>query len=184
MEYTNNWEVIHREIGDMFQQHELRRVELLRKHKPLNDLQKNYYFLTVNPPPLIELNIFIKAINKSLRKKWITKGCYVIEQRGETPQEAGRGFHTHILFNKGNKHSIVMREMKNSFKSIVDVENNHFFNIKNIDIEEYKRKEEYILYEKADPEKHKKQQIDILFREKNNLKSHYIIGLLEDGESV
>ena len=176
MDNSKTWEETHREIGDMFQWHSERRVELLRRQTPITSPVKQYYFLTINPPPHITLKDFLKAVYKSVSKKWLSVGLFVIEQRGETQQEAGRGFHTHILFNKGQKHSIIVREMKNSFKHIVDIENTHFFNLKNIDTEEYKRKEEYILYEKADPEKHLKQEIDILFRQVNNLKSHYIIG--------
>jgi len=137
----------------------------------------NYYFLTVNPDTSkITLPVFLKTIQKALSKRWISYYEYVIEQRGETEEELGKGYHTHIIFNKGIKHCKVVLEMQNSFKKILDFESpyiRNWFNLKNIDDDEKERKTSYILDRKADPEKWKKQDMDIIFRQKNGLQKSY-----------
>lgn len=156
--------------------HEERRLEKLRQlHKNKIEIEKEWYFLTVNPKPDITLIEFMKTIEKALKKKWINYYIMVIEQRGECEAELGKGFHTHIIFNKGCKHCKVITEMSNTFKKMCDTSNYHLFNLKSIGEEEKKRKIEYITGVKADVEKHLKQQMDIIFRERNKLKSYYII---------
>lgn len=157
--------------------------ELLKKYERLKDKMgkipqndKKYYFLTINPPPNIDLRVFLKAIQKALSKKWITYYEYVIEQRGETLEELGKGFHTHIIFNNGIKHCKVVSEMTNSFKKILDFGSpyiGNWFKLKNIDEDEMKRKTSYILDRKSEPEKWLKQDMDIIFREKFGLQKSY-----------
>jgi len=163
------------EIHTIFEWHEERRIEKLRQLHTLNiEVKKEWYFLTINPRPDITLTEFMKTIVKALKKRWINYYIMVIEQRGETEEELGKGFHTHIIFNKGIKHCKVIKEMSNTFKKMCDTSNYHLFNIKSIGEEEKKRKIEYILGEKADDGKHLKQQMDKIFRERNKLKSYYI----------
>jgi len=138
---------------------------------PLND--KNYYFLTINPSTTAKLEDLLKACAKAVSKRWVTYYEYVIEQRGETPEFLGKGFHAHIIFNKGIKHCKVELEMKNTFKLLCDCSNTHFFNLKNIDDEEMKRKTSYLLDRKSDPEKWLKQDMDVLFREKYGIQKSY-----------
>lgn len=176
MEYNEDQQV----ISEIFQWHEERRIEKLRQlHNSHIELKKEWYFLTVNPKPDITLTEFMKTIEKALSKKWLNYYIMVIEQRGENEQELGKGFHTHIIFNKGIKHCKVVTEMSNTFKKMCDTSNYHLFNLKSIGEEEKKRKVEYILGTKADDAKHLKQQMDIIFRQRNKLKSYYI---LEDKE--
>jgi len=163
-------------IREIMEWHEERRLEKLRQlHKNKVEIEKEWYFLTVNPKPDITLTEFMKTIQKALMKKWINYYIMVIEQRGECEAELGKGFHTHIIFNKGCKHCKVITEMSNTFKKMCDTSNYHLFNLKSIGEEEKKRKVEYITGVKADVEKHLKQQMDIIFRERNKLKSYYII---------
>lgn len=153
---------------------ELKLYEKLQGNKGNSGLtEKNYYFLTVNPKPDIELPIFLKTIQKAMSKRWITYYEYVIEQRGESEAELGKGFHTHIIFNKGIKHCKVVLELKNSFKHMCDCSDFHYFNLKNIDDDEMIRKTSYILDRKSEPEKHLKQDMDIIFRERNGLLKSY-----------
>lgn len=172
MEFDEN----QRRIAEIFAWHEERRIEKLTElHKKKIEIEKEWYFLTVNPKPDIKLTDFMKTIEKALKKRWINYFIMVIEQRGECEAELGKGFHTHIIFNKGIKHCKVVTEMSNTFKKMCDTSNYHLFNLKSIGEEEKKRKIEYITGVKADEEKHLKQQMDIIFRERNKLKSYYII---------
>ena len=162
-------------IANIQQWHEDNRIDKLKKLKKSGvELEKDYYFLTVNPKPTVNLEEFHKLIQKAISKKWISYYLYVIEQRGETLDEIGKGIHTHIIFNKGIKHCKVIKEMSNTFKSVCDTSNYHLFNISNIGDEEKKRKIEYITGTKADEEKHLKQSMDVIYRQQNGLKSYYI----------
>lgn len=145
--------------------------------------QYTHLFITINPPPTLKLDIFINTINKTLSKNWIEGYIYVIEQRGENEEELGKGFHTHILIKlfQHKKQSEINREIKNTWKKILDIDNYHILNIKFIDDAEQKRKQGYILGEKAEEIKHLKQKMDIIYREKNNLQKYYYLDyIIED----
>jgi hypothetical protein len=161
------------EVHKIFEWHEMKRIEKLKELKNI-EINKEWYFLTINPRPEITLKEFMKTIQKAVLKRWITYYIFVIEQRGENEEELGKGFHTHIIFNKGIKHCKVVLEMSNTFKKMCDTSNFHLFNLKNIGDLEKQRKIEYITGTKADEAKHLKQQMDIIFRKKENLKSYYI----------
>ncbi|WP_445772308.1 hypothetical protein, partial [Rheinheimera sp.] len=120
-------------------------------------------------------------------KLWIEGYLYVLEQRGENEIEIGKGFHTHILIklNGHKKKSHIDRELKNQWKNILDTENYHIFNIKYIDNEEQLRKQKYILGTKSEQSKHLKQEYDIIWRERNNLKKYYFLDyIIEDGSET
>lgn len=145
--------------------------------------QYTHLFITINPPPTLKLEIFINTINKTLSKNWIDGYIYVIEQRGENLEELGKGFHTHILIKltQHKKQSEINREIKNTWKKILDIDNYHILNIKFIDDDEQKRKQGYILGEKAEEIKHLKQKMDIIYRQNNNLKKYYFLNyIIED----
>jgi len=150
-------------------------------HK-LEEIRQNskYIFLTINPNSQIILTDFINKINKMMSKKWITNYLYVYEQRGETLEELGKGFHFHLILEKPKTkpYNHLVRELANSANSVCDTSNFHFFNLKSISEEECQRKILYITASKADVEKHKKQEMDIIFRQKFNLKSFYNVGII------
>jgi hypothetical protein len=64
--------------------------------------------------------VFLKAIQKAMSKKGITYYEYVIEQRGKTEEELGKGFHTHFVFNNGIKFCKAVSELQNSFEKKLD----------------------------------------------------------------
>lgn len=142
----------------------------------------SHIFLTINPPPSMLLEEFKKLVEKTLRtskgqKLWIEGYLYVLEQRGENDIEIGKGFHTHILIKLAGhkKKSEIDRELKNVWKSKLDVDNYHIFNIKYIDEAEQKRKQSYMLCQKAEEHKHLKQHYDIIWRKNNSLEKYYFL---------
>lgn len=152
-------------------------------------LLTKYIFLTVNPEPTISLKMFRDIIEKVVKKKWMLNYIYVIEQRGNTPDEMGRGFHCHFLIDVENKkHSEAIRELKNTFKKVCDVSYSSCFNIKNIKEEHLKRVIKYITGVKKDAFKHPKQLIDRVFRDTNHISKYYHRGelnkLIEINEEV
>lgn len=142
--------------------------------------QYTHLFITINPPPTLKLDIFINTINKTLSKNWIEGYIYVIEQRGENLEDLGKGFHTHILIKliQHKKQSEINREIKNTWKKILDIDNYHILNIKFIDDAEQIRKQGYILGEKSEEIKHLKQKMDIEYRLNNNLQKYYFLNYI------
>ena len=72
----------------------------------------------------------------------------------------------------------MIRELSNSANSLCDTSNFHFFNIKSISEEECNRKIQYITGRKADDAKHLKQDMDIIWRQQQNIKSFYNVGII------
>jgi len=139
-----------------------------------------YIFLTINPAPLITLKEFIRCMEKLMSKTWIQKYLYVFEQRGETEEEVGKGFHFHAIIEKPSNKSYthIIRELSMGANKVCDTSNHHFYNLKNIDENEMERKIKYITDIKADPAKHLKQQMDVIFRKNEKLLSYYNVGIL------
>ena len=171
------------ELDRMFEEayarRDAERYAYLKKQEELKENCK-YIFLTINPNPHITLLDFLGKINKMMSKKWITNYLYVFEQRGETLEELGKGFHFHLILEKPKtkKYSEMMRELANSANAVTDSSNYNFFNIKNISDEEKERKILYITSRKADTLKHLKQDMDVIWRKNNNLLSYYNIGII------
>lgn len=159
-----------------------------RVYNKVNVIKKVYshLFLTINPPPNLDLKDFINRIFKTLSKNWIEGYLFVIEQRGENIEEIGKGFHTHILIKLLNnkKQSEINREIKNTWKKILDVDNYHILNLKYIDDAEQKRKQNYILGLKTEEHKHLKQKHDIIYRNNNNLKNYYFLNYIIEEEYI
>lgn len=150
----------------------------LRTKVSTRPLVKDYLFVTINPPVSLDLQQFLKTIDKMCSKSWIGSYIYVIEQRNDpdlVEESAASGVHTHILIrmNKHMKPSTYTRELKNTFRTKLDVDNFHLFNIKNIDDKEQLKIQGYMLNWKDDVNKHKKQYGDDVYRNINNLKRYY-----------
>lgn len=139
-----------------------------------------FIFLTINPNPHITIGEFISVITKMMSKPWIVEYLYVFEQRGEDEGECGKGFHYHGIIKKATNKSYAhtLRELASSANKVCDSSVANFFNLKSISEEEKERKIVYITGQKADEAKHKKQMMDIIFREKNKLKSFYNVGII------
>lgn len=139
---------------------------------------KDYLFITISPPPSLELQSFLKTIDKMCSKIWIGSYLYVIEQR-QPPDTVelveAPGVHSHILIrlNRHVKTSIYTRELKSTFNKLMDVDNYNIFNIKNIDNKEQIKIQGYMLNWKNSEDKHQKQYGDDVYRKINNLKHYY-----------
>ena len=107
----------------------------------------------------------LKNIQKAMTKKWIEKYEYVIEQRGETEEEAGKGIHVHYLITGKKPYSQIQRELANTLQ--VDKAYIHVKPANNID-----GLRSYMAGQKTD-EKLKKVEIDKFFRTKHNIESYY-----------
>jgi len=137
-------------------------------------------FLTINPNPHITLTEFVGIMTKLMSKPWITEYLYVFEQRGEDLGECGKGYHFHAIIKKPPTKSYVhiLKELASTANKVCDTSNYHFYNVKAISEEEKQRKIIYLTGAKADSSKHKKQEMDIPFRQRNKLLSFYNVGII------
>lgn len=146
----------------------------IEQDKKDDKYKSDYAFITINPHPQASLTEFKQALDKSVKKSFIKKSLHVIEQRGENIEEVGRGFHAHILINKGDyRFSHLRREFASTFKKLCDTSCSGAFNIKLCKKEDLGNRQSYMLDMKADPAKHLKQQFDKVFRKNNLFKDYY-----------
>jgi len=163
----------------------IKEINDYNKKKEEETFKSDYVFITVNPRPGVALNEFVKTVNKSVQKTFIKKSLHVIEQRSEDMEELGKGFHTHILLNKGDyRMSHLRREFARTFGKYCDVDNPHCFNVDFCKPSDIYKRQNYMLGTKKDPAKHKKQLMDIEFRKKFNFSDYYGKKFDEDIEAA
>lgn len=102
----------------------------LKKRAEKND--QPWIWLTVNPAPQVSFEQFRSKINKCLSKKWITSAMFTLEQRGQqAAQDLGRGFHLHMILPRGKKSkSAAKSEIKNTFKTVCNVDQDSCLNFR------------------------------------------------------
>ena len=164
-------------LGEKWKNIKLYEKSLVKSKKELVAKEHNnlYCFITINPKKEIDLGTFREKIEKFVNRNMFQGYKYVLEQRGATEQEAGKGFHAHILLkrNLDYKPSKVSGNTKNSFKGITNVDNPQILNIQHIGEEFAKDKDEYIDGVKTGEGKDEKQIIDKFWRKQHNLESVY-----------
>lgn len=133
-----------------------------------------YCFVTINPKDGVNLQDFIEKVHKYVQRNMFRKSRYVFEQRGKTREEAGKGFHAHILFkrNLDYKPSKIRVNSLNTWKTMCSCSDSTF-NVKHIGEDFAKDKDEYMTGVKTGEDKDLKQAIDIVWREQNNIESVY-----------
>lgn len=152
----------------------IKQMNIERREKEESLFKTNYAFITINPKPDVPLTEFRKAVDKASKKTFIKKSLYVIEQRGENLDELGKGFHTHMLIDKGDyRPSHMMREFERTFKNLCDTSNPSCFNIRPCKENDLRKRQKYMLGSKKDPSKHLKQKFDKVFREKFVIRDYY-----------
>lgn len=178
-------------------------VNEFRKSKSVSNIKTDYLFITINPDDEVStLSKFVRALEIIMKKKWVEDLVYVIEQRGVNEDEIGKGYHCHMLINRnGKSFSKLCREILNTLYShniYIKQKLEEFNRPRNEDEAIY-----FVPYQKGpfvvsytEPEKIPnrisymfgekvtvvdgvyngkdiKQQYDIPFRKKNNLKDYY-----------
>lgn len=146
-----------------------------KKELTAKEHNNGYCFITINPKPDVSLDTFKKQVEKAVNRNMFVQVRYVYEQRGTNMDEAGKGFHTHILAkrNLSYKPNKVAANLKNTFKGVVDVNNPSLLNIQHIGADFAKDKDEYIDGVKTGEGKDLKQEIDVEWRKSNGLSVIY-----------
>ena len=143
--------------------------------------RKNIY-LTMKPNPHITIKEFIATINKMMSKPWLEKYLYTYEQNGDIEAECGKDFYFQAIIEKphGKSYAHILKELSSSANKVCNTSCSDFYNIINISDKEKNKKVEYIIGYKADIVKHKKHTIDIIWRQQNNLKTYYNVGIIKN----
>jgi len=127
-------------------------------------------WVTINPKDSTPLQTILKLCDNIIKKTWVKKAWYTIEQRGKTSTEMGKGIHIHMLFTEHQKpRSHIHREILNTVKNYVG-------NSLHVKVQDYPHtflqdKLDYILGKKWDPEKDSTLGVDKIWREINSLKN-------------
>lgn len=147
-------------------------TELKSLEKEKEAKNGEHVFLTIAPVENTNLDDFIKKLYDITKLSYYTKYLFVIEQRGENEDEIGKGMHAHILAHKGKyKLSHCKRDAERVMQKKPPIECNVNAQYrKGIGI---LNTQTYMIGQKDDPKKWIKQQHDVLFREKNSLKTYY-----------
>lgn len=106
--------------------------EFIIYYNKIYNIKKNnsaFMFITVRPTTETRFTLFQKLVEKAFTKKWINKYIYVYEQKGNSKDTIGDGFHIHALVdipdNKPN--SDIYREFRNTFKKVCGPKGVHFY---------------------------------------------------------
>lgn len=135
-----------------------------------------YMFITVNPKDSVKFHDFRKKIEKLVNRQIFTGHMYVYEQRGKSADEAGKGFHSHILVerNLSYKPSKTKELIQNTMKDMVgSVKSPNLLNLQFVGSDFIKDKIEYMTDIKTGEDKDKKQEIDVIWRKQLELEPLY-----------
>lgn len=139
--------------------------------------------ITIRPKDGLDMDEFFGYIHKILNKKWLNDNyLMVMEQKGASVMEMGKGMHSHILFKlNGVKHGRKQKSFKQCLNEVlgtVKTFNNELFTEQSVDLVTCKQNDgekmqNYLLGEKSSEEKQEIQKIDKLWREKLNIMRYY-----------
>lgn len=136
---------------------------------------KQHVWLTVNPREEIPVEKIIEVTHNAMKLAPVGEGRYVFEQRGKTEDDI-HGYHIHACFKRKDRPSVIVNEMKRSFKKLTDVENENYFRLYFVDEQKAKVKEKYMDGQKSEKEKLDSVKINPIFRKKYGLMDNYACG--------
>jgi len=130
-------------------------------------------WVTINPKEGTSPATVLKLCDNIVKKTWIKKAWYTLEQRGKTSTEMGKGIHIHMLLTEHSKpKSHIHREILNTVKNYVG-------NSMHVKVQDYPHtfledKLDYIFGKKWDEEKNLSIEVDKIWRAENNLENYYL----------
>lgn len=131
----------------------------------------NFYFMTINFKPDLDLDQCLKALDRVAQRAFIKEYHYSIEQRGSTDLTRGEGIHSHWMVHTSKPLSEFKRDLFNTLKKYLG--NQRHLDVRKYPLEYKADKLDYLKGLKWDPEKEDKVKQDILFRQENFLEDIY-----------
>lgn len=149
------------------------------KEKNAKAHHNGWVWITVNCLESVPLGEFVKKIEAITQYSCHQGGMYVYEQRGTINQNnLGKGKHCHLLLkrNLAYKPSAVIFKIQRGLTKIVgNVKNNNQLNCQVIGDDFAEDKIQYMIGTKK-TEKQEKQAADVVWRQKESLKTQYVFG--------
>lgn len=160
--------------------------ERLNRLSDTKDIVKTrHLFVTVNPRPEVSVSDFVTKCHKLVQKQWIEAYEFVVEQRGDTDDEVGRGMHAHFIVRKPLTKGFAQcrRECASTMSSVCDTENYCIFNVKGLKADsDVSKARDYIrgLKDVSGDKSYKAQRVlnDKKFRQEHGLSPLYNAGEL------
>lgn len=152
------------------------RLKAENKEQVAEDHNNRYMFITINPKQSVNFADFRKKLEKLVNRQIFVNHMYVYEQRGKTSEEAGNGFHAHILVerNLSYKPSKTKELIQNTMKDVVgSVKSPNLLNLQFVGSDFICDKVEYMKAEKTGEGKDEKQEIDLIWRQQLELEQYY-----------
>lgn len=133
---------------------------------------KNWLMVTVNPKEEVSLLTFRSRVDKFVGRTFAEMATWAYEQRGEEVENI-HGMHAHIFIKRDTKvaPSRIKQFAQTDFGDLVGHE-------KHIDIRYFKDQDSingvnYVKGHKADPDKASKHNMDVLWRQMNDIEAYY-----------
>lgn len=148
--------------------------DIYNKDMQIIDDNKPWYFITISPKEDIKLADFRTKIHNITKWKIFQKGYYVYEQRGDTPDTIGTGFHVHILLEKYNiEYKRLIRRLEDTFKNFCGKPYKNTINVVRKKPEHARETlSEYMKGNKQE-DKQQKCDFDAIWRKKENIQDIY-----------
>lgn len=164
-------------LGDRWRDIRQYEEELKEKKRSQAAAEHNnlFLFVTINPKPSVTLEELKTASEKLVNRQMFEAYALAFEQRASAPEEAGKGFHVHILMrrNLNYKPCKIKKNMCNTIKHICNVHDCRVFNVQFIGEDFARDKMKYITGGKTGDGKDQKMNIDDIFRKNCNLEKIY-----------
>lgn len=169
------------ELGEDFQKLLAFRNEAKKRldESKVHTAKNRWFWITINPEPKCNRANFLKCTANLAKRSFVKNAMYVIEQRGESEDDMGKGFHCHMLVERdmSNKHdtpSKIIERIRNTVKNILKLHKNNPY-IQIVDAEYAKDK---IRYMQGDKDLHKEEKdlklvYDKLWRDRENIEHIY-----------
>lgn len=168
-------------LGDDFQKILALKNETKKRldESKLSTVKNRWFWITINPEPKVSVAEFQKCVANVASRSFVKQAMYVYEQRGETEDGIGKGFHCHMLIERdmSNKHDVpakIIERIRNTCKKVLKLHKNNPY-IQIVDAEYAKDKIRYMLGDK-DLHKEKKDlklTYDKLWRDRENIEHSY-----------
>ena len=149
--------------------------------KSIREQQKPFLFITINPKTDSDLNKFISKVHSVKNLSWIDKMYYVFEQRSSTKEDAGQGFHSHLLIEDyKNELGKIKSQFVRMFSDFCGKPYMNTINVQQKKKEWLEDKLDYIKGKKLDEEKPEKVIIDNYWRQQKSIEKLYTFDSLTD----
>jgi len=141
---------------------------------PVEKEESDYYFVTVNPQPNIELSELTKKVNKYSKRKIVNAAEWAYEQRSPDRITSGSGMHVHLIVKKqdGLRDLAFKQQTRATFADLCK-NPERAIDIRIIKPEWVKDKRSYLQDTKTGDGKELKQAVDKIWRYENNLNDYY-----------